>query len=290
MWYGCDGTLAENSKLLPEVFVAVAESYLGIPLKTSEIKLLGTAGNAGLIASLARTIATRPAYITSPSICRSAAERSSPLMVMARLWQPAACGGFQGHEHRLDGWDHNVYGFIDAYTQKRGPDTVRALLRHHPAWPVLSWLPTLGGEAAADLLVKIVDPRWFLHPNRPNRLSKLMSWFYVSPEHISGLMDRRFASARLSSLLGCWYQSQASKAKIDYEMPGNFLWRIVRAGRDLSHGINSACRALLRLLTAVWLDKVRGANKAWEFDPDRFFSTPGESRSYTWHASRLEKS
>ncbi len=294
VWYGHDTLPFECTGRPAAAFSGAADTLdVGLDRATS-VRLIGSAENAALVVSLARyrarvpRAALREILLVSPLACPGPA-RASPEAVLRALWQPAAPAAAAGCWHLMGPTEYTTYAIVAelAINGGRPSELARRTLRYHPAWPALSFLAGLDEDAACRLVAAVIDPRWFRHPLRPARLSRLTAFLGLTPDNMAayvagGLGGRHYARARL--VLDTW----ASGFKYSMTGPNGFLHRIAAAAPGGSYhlGLLKASVRFARFLFEVWSAEASG-NAEVRFDPQLFFKSRDEVEAYDAHRSTL---
>lgn len=301
VWYGADKVAARCSELsvpefLDDLVPARGHSALaecaGEP-DSGTITLVGSRHNAALIVGLRG----RSLRLCSPRVCRDAVRDDDPVAVLRALWQPELWAQLPGHWRTPTAADFDAYALTAAVVSEAPPAVTAMLLRAHPAWPALSFIDgrdRIGDlVAGASLLAHIVDPRWFRHPYRPNRFSRLHSHLGLTPCNARAVLgigapERNFHRARDASLT--WFNPAGMAA---YEgrrcgPPSCFLWRIFAERRTVLRGLLGATKRLVDLIALVWLAASEERYPELWFDPALFFA-PGEQEAFAAHAAMPRK-
>jgi len=230
------------------------------------ISLLGIPANAELICCLydkvnvlhKNTGQRIHVILYSPAMCKNRLD--DPLFVMTQLFQPQQQAYIR---HELIGWDYAAYKLIMSRRKKSLTPSAYAVL-YHPAWAALSFLPTKSTSQSIDLLCKIVDPRWFIHPGHPSRLTKLYSYLGLQPTKF----DEGVNTALMSWASGFEHA--------DEDDPRNFLVRIAKR-----KGYLAATKKFVQFLSLVWMRVATNSDK-W-FSPELFFKRDDERDEFEDH-------
>ncbi len=298
VWYGHDRCFAEDSGLTPVPFLKEHEQF-GFQLDgVQQARLLGTASNAELIVALQQQRRRRPRQLgvqgiqlASPAVCPSSGCRSDPHQVMQLLWQPTTSGYTSGFWHDLSEKEFPTYALINRLAScddGRLDDRTTRILHYHPAWPALSFLPTLSPWAAANLIAQIVDPRWFRDLTHHNRLSRLFVFLGLTPENVAAFVDGRRGPRhfdRFRFVLDAWSTRGAYTVNIDD--PRNFLWRILRHHQG-KNGLLTASKWFVRFIREVWLHELGSREPEAVFVTGDFFRNSEEIRAYVQHREALK--
>lgn len=292
VWYGHDGLPERNSLRSVEEFLG---GTVGVATgRAAAVRLLGVPGNAELIVRLYRTRALRHEScvqrieLGAPTLLARAVDRDCPHKALLALWQSEpsalACGGF----HDMAAVDLPSYALVASL---RGPgpgglDRAVRVLPGHPAWPALSFLPHLSRPTAVRLLAEIVDPRWYRHPFRPHRVSRLLGYLGVSPDNMRaytgvGVPGRHYGRAAL--VLDTWFDiNRLGNSRQD----AAFLDRVFLTAADPAAGLLRASRRFVRFLYEVWLAGLSGRGGECGFLAGEFF-TARECAAWERHLGGL---
>jgi hypothetical protein len=180
-----------------------------------------------------------------------------PDIVLQSLWQPLSMA-MPIDSHDMTRLDYITYQMIASL---RADDVVtgmcRMILRDHPVWPVATFLPTSDHEGVCKLVCDMVDPRWYFNVARPNRDSKLMRYFGLTPALFPGLAKLGAkpieARMRAAAAVRAW-AGDYTMNDVKCSDPRNFLWR--RAASNAKNGYMSATRQFVRLIAGVWKQAV----------------------------------
>lgn len=286
VWYGDDSTLATCSGLDPDEFVSGGIEFG----EFSDIALLGCRENGYLIHSLHLARMFRAGLsirLGSPAIVPREAHRADPLLVLQYLRQPPY--RLAGQWHDLDQKDFCTYSMIaNLGNSQTVTEVVRRISLVHPAWHALTFINNLELDTVCRLLCEIVDPRWYLHPGRPDRTTKLYSYLGLSPRNIRAWLsgsepDRHFDRMRCATL--AWYNPTGCTGTT---APGDFLWRCFDSQPDAVRGILRATQCFVSYLSAAWLAAIspRHPEANMELQMARFFADDETAAAFRNHMSR----
>lgn len=301
VWYGRYHHDGVDSGCQVDAFLK-STPFLG----ARRIRVLGTAGNAALLRALfflkrsrgmperpsqGRTAVVSPSVqIGSPAICYRSGP-ADPVFVLRQLWQvnTSATATVPGFWHEMNEFDYVTYALICAVHAAGGAVNELALrhLKYHPAWPALSFLPGADPAAGCQLVAEIVDPRWFAHSVRPNRLSRLYAYLGVTRHNAQwfheGVPGGRNAS-RMATVLATWFNNRSGSP--DLKDPANFLWRIYHHHGGGIKGLLRASERFVRFLREVWLQEIAPPRRV-VFQPTTFFKLPAEAERYRTHRAGI---
>lgn len=305
VWYGHDRCFAAGSDMGTEDFLKSHEHF-GFELEgVQQVRLLGVPANAALIVDLhqrrrrrPKQLASQQIVLASPAVCPSAACRADPLQVMQHIWQPSTSGFTSGFWHFLGEREFPTYALITAMARGTGDkldDLSCRILHYHPAWPALSFLPTLDPFNAAKVVTTIVDPRWFRDLCHPNRLGRLFEFLGLTPQnvraHVHGQWSGDRHYDRFRWVLGAWASNDRQPELVNVNDPRNFLWRVMRSHMATEHkGLLRASQRFIRFIRFVWLHEMGSREPEAIFIPGEFFRTTEEIRAYVQHREALRLS
>lgn len=227
----------------------------GLPSEIRRVRMLGLPEHAALLLYCHRHRPDLTIEVAGPQACPVPEELTQPRAAIHRMRQflrSPSLGGF----HTFTEHDAAIYRLVHRAQRDQGPSVrvLRAWMTH-PARYDLTFLPTLDAEAAAMLLATMVDFRWYVDPQHPDRLARLNIAMGLTPriqadvnnDHITSLRHYRCALVRR-----CWHDGR----RPDLALPGNFLWR-----RRLSHGDTVvgdlvAGRTFLAYLARTWAQEL----------------------------------
>lgn len=215
------------------------------------VRLLGTAHNASLILRLMGT--DLPVEVASPTICPPDDLRDAQAVMysMRRCSLPPSLGGW----HRVTPEDYRSYQHIDAWRQNGGFTTqVAATYSTHPASHALNFIPSLSVPDAAELLTLIVDPRWFIDPEAPYRISRLRAFLGLMPRHVRNLDKKAEPGSALSrcQLVMRTWQGPQQPTPNQLSKAGHFLWRRHKQAGGGQRGLLRASSAFVTYLARTW--------------------------------------
>ena len=274
----------------------------------STIRLLGSIENAPLILSLyaSRRLTGRPVSIQlgNPNHCIWPAERPSVPMVFQRMAALDSLRPSVGGWHEMTKPDYPSYSLSQSVYAARGRVTSLAssLLRHHPAWPAVSFSATANSTRAALLLALMIDPRWYVDPQHPDRAASLKASFGLRESQGQGalqaVLDDKLDSlqgtaqtkaARAQIVLDSWAGSQRNLAREDVTYnPRKFLWKISHASSADTHsarGLLRASHVFLRLVSEFWKSEICAIPRSGLFVAEHFFRDADVTREWHLHCS-----
>lgn len=275
-------------------FAADGLKALGFPLhRVTAVRLFGRRENAPLVVDLwnARRTAAGTAVrvlMVGPAACPPRIS-ADPAAALAALAQPPGGLGLAG-SYRLRDVDYSAYSLADQVDAcgvgGRLGETCHRVFAYHPAHSAFSFIPTLDRDAACRLAADVIDPRWFRHPHRSDRLSRLFSYLGLTPDNAAAFLGsdtagRHFGRARTAFGVWCRLGKRA-----DYDDPANFLYRVFRDRGGGPRGLLVATRRMLSFVVAVWENRRQGGQQDWVFRPQQFFASAAEVKAYEAHSAR----
>lgn len=258
------------------------------------LRVVGCRSNAELISYLARRLLFCSACrveIVSPRLSLTYAHEH-PLDVLRRLWQLEPSLRTMGDRHYLQHQELYVYllpGLVqDCRSQpsQESIDRLTSIFCLTDVWPACVFPANADQLAASELISEILDPRWFFHPKRPNRDTKLFAYCGLSETNMQRfLLGRELCGdCGRRARLTLEASGVVTDEHIDLANPRNFLSRIYRQpAATEALQLLRASRAYLRFIRKFWLQK---ATASKVFDPREFFVRSDELdawRSYELH-------
>lgn len=262
------------------------------------IRILGTPSNAILITSVWPLCqAGGRLQVASPAICENSAERADPEIALYRMRQVCLAPSLGGW-HDFLRHDYSSYALVARVRLDHGiSQHVREILHHHPVWPCLQFVQGLAEDWAAWVLCFVVDPRWFVNPEFPDRVGRLQSFLRLRPSvqrsvSKEGLTLKGPVPARCRAVLGAWKGKMPRGTQ--WKDPRNFLWRIWRSAGKGVRGDLAASQKFIVFLRHTWLDALyNGTTSSGReplFLPDMLFKTAYEIEAFERHTQRHRNS
>jgi len=304
VWFGDDCTLGVNSKCPVETFFDNSTLYLGFDINSArKVRVLGTRQNAALIVKLQElrsqdgTLLKRQRVeLGSPAVCPTNAVLSDPECVLQHLWQPEPFSALRMLWHPLGRHDYCSYAMARAIDASDGKvtDWVRHISKYHPAWPAVTFTPKADLDAASSMLADVIDARWFLHYNRPNRLSKLYAYLGITPQNVKAFFGggpRGRHYDRAATAITSWYNRESVIAYNTgrCDVPEAFLWRVYASQKGAERGVLRGTERMLSLVSHVWLNAVMPPHPEVGFRPDQFFKYLPEAKAFERHYAAAAK-
>lgn len=235
------------------------------------VRLLGSAANAALAVSLFRAGAN--VMLGGPALVR---ETSTPDDTLAAIWLASRSTDPLCPWHRMQAMDFRAYTLTAAV--KAGREDLLSCLPSHPAWPAVSFVPDCDRLCCCRLLATMVDPRWFVHPHHPSRLTRLYAWLGLSLANMTGWQNHPVAALAI----GAWWPQGQTEPQGQGWRDEDFLARIYSSRRTHASGLLAATRRFIGLLTHVWNDSCGRTL----FDPASFFKLEAERAAWVAHRAK----
>lgn len=298
VWYGDGVDEAVNTYLDPCDFFA-DEARLEDLDSADTIRLLGTRDNAPLVVRLHDRRASFPDFrgkrveLGSPACVPASWLRDDPISVMHHIRQPPAVSSLSGAWHEMTSYDYPSYAMAAALADVPGrevPEVAIRISQYHPAWPALSFISTLDTHAACRFMCDVIDPRWFRHPTRPGRLTRLFSYLGLTPENMTACVGEGQSGLnfnRATTAVRSWYNLRAQKAGRE---SGDFLLKSldVYKGRQAG-GLLRGTQRFVSFVCAVWLDAVRPPHPEVGFTASRFFRDHATAKAFDRHVAACKR-
>lgn len=254
------------------------------------VRVLGMAQNARLLAYLCEMAEQGElprVEIASPMVCETHAERANPEQALFRMRQCLLSPSLGGW-HIASTADTAIYR-LAAKLQSGPPDEASdALIRAHPVWRDLSFIGRVDMRACGQVLTYLLDPRWYVDPEHPDRVSRANSFMGVTVK--ARRRECRNVSngdrdARYQAILRAW-KCSPPPSRVAVERPEFFLWRRYLECGQGSRGDQRASGSFLDYLLRVWSQRLTDAseNPVELFWPSAIFR-PFEAAAYRQHVA-----
>lgn len=244
------------------------------------IQVLGTPAHARLLCALFEAKPGGLIQIGSPAICPTASIRANPALVlqhMRMLNLAPSVGGW----HPMTLHDYVSYRLV---SHSQGcTDLPEVLLKRHPAWSSLMFIPEMTEPTAMSLLATIIDPRWYVDPAHPDRRTRLFSYMGLTDQNMRAVRARTRSSGRYGEraqlVVDAWTGGRSvDDIPADITNPGQFSWRAWSVGGGGPRGMLRVSQRCLEYIRLTWLDNMSFTGDRL-FVPEYFF-TPAEAAAY----------
>lgn len=289
VWYSYSDEPPKNTNKSVIEFIQTKQSQF--PL----VRMVGMKQNVDLMLALyGRRLKKDSGCIElcTPAICKTNVDRGDPekiLTKMRKVDRASSVGGW----HVMDRTDYPTYA-IASYLNKTGlvDDNVRRLLKEHPIWPIISFIPHLDIDMSARLVAEIVDPRWYVDIKHASRGSKLRSYLGLDIPYMKNVLNGRMDSVyekRCSIVLNTWNNDDDNSM---LENPYYFLYRVMKGYREKGKEVIAYLRAsqkFIEFVRLVWLAYLGINTKQLEslFVPEYFFKQEAETIAFKEHFKRI---
>jgi hypothetical protein len=278
-----------NGSCLPECSQTDVDNFLTMPAcRARRIRLLGHPNNAELICRLFQRKLAK--HLDNLEVCSPLSYRNNPkttaeseeILLAMRSWYGAPSQG---------GWHEVTYkeftSYCLAYLGKAGLyHEMRPFLEAHPAWPSLSFITSLDHQMVSALIGLIVDPRFYIDRDEPDRTSKLEAFLGLTPAGIraSGDDDLSIHGRRALLVQEAWANCPPAAEVLERE-PGHFLWRLYHKSGGGAKGYLRASQKFVQYLRHTWMDGLYHRPLWGEalFEPHFFFTSQREIDAYFGH-------
>ena len=293
VWYAKHEYVPVNSRMSPLEFLSENLLVVGTPKRA--FRLLGVPTNAELISSLYVRFNrgdVRSVYVAGPNAVAPGDWDTYPENIfvhMRNCYLPPACGGW----HQVSLFDYPTYA-LSARLQKNGffyDDTAATYLKLHPAFCHLSFIPTLDPAVLSQLLVAIIDPRWYANVRTSELGNKLRLFCGLTPKIQKKITDnsklivrRREQLCRLA--FKCWHSVPINQVNLND--PQNFLYRIKAQHAEEWRGNLRASQKFLDYLTLTWQHALNQSVTEPLFVPTSFFFSRDEAEAYVTHVNNFK--
>lgn len=268
--------------------------------KKSVVRVVGSANNAALIISLTNlkySGAISDVQVCSPQVEKINLDEYSPEKVLLnmRKWKyPPSVGGF----HSLTQDDICVYAMIEITRQNSDISVVKKLadlFKNHFMCEVLKFIPFLHMESCALLISTIIDPRWYVDINAPNKLANLFDCLGIAgikasdeTEHIGNPHAGGSKLEKRNIVLMAW----RNDLNVEKDFTSNFLIQTYASAREtflprkskpgdvpFDEADIATSQKFISFIHGMWLDKLYPMPNPWNepmFVPEYFFRSKEE--------------
>jgi len=234
-------------------------------LRAGNYRVVGLPTNYGLITELHALLMRRKAkaqiWIGSPEVCPRKNCQPAPLLSCLSVLE--VHDNLHHRWHLLSSETYNNFLLLRALHDEGFSDLTGAIYNSHCLKPFCQFVGLTDWKLATNVIASIGDPRWYLNPKRPYRMTRLESYFGLIR---SQLVDKRNVLRQ---------QRRVALMQVLDSLPNdNWLWSEL-AARSLQRV--DGCKLLLGFLVRNWLTQLTPLD---HFDPDRFFQHQEAKLSY----------
>lgn len=167
------------------------------------------------------------------------------------------------------------------------PEQIDKALKQHPAWSFLSFIPFIDKHSIGNILAEIGDPRRFVHPFKPNRLSRLYAYMGVNYSNGKRFFEDETPGMnfdRALSVFNAWHNEKACEYYKQHKpsRPEDFLWRIFMTNSDPAISLTKVSKRLLDYIYLLWRAKLT-THQEVKFMPSMFFKREDELKAFYKH-------
>lgn len=280
VWFE-DGT-AIHSGQTPEDFIRHP------PFELELVRLMGTPRNASLVQALcdARQEGWEGSIqVCSPKACETAAQRRDPVLVFLDLPSYGHFAASLGGWHEVDEEEAHTYRLAAEVERPDASDcSIAALAQEHPLWSSLSFLDPVDPVSVGRVLARLIDPRWYVDPDRPNRTARFLATLGLFPAVQLAVArgDREVRRYEQCLLTQCCWDTGA--APVEPLSPGAFCWGARLAHKGPPHvSILKGSQTFALFLRHVWLHHLGRSSGLELFVPEWFFKSARVARAFRRH-------
>lgn len=268
---GADGKSwkAETGKEDAEFFSARSR------IEPGTYRVIGVKQNYRLIAEvfpLLKNVPDTYFLVGSPHICSQySCDADRPEEVLTCVRSLSVCDSLVNCWHRINLCSFSTFMLLQFFLEEGLGTKTKILYAHHPLKPYFDFIGFSQEHLAISFIDEIVDPRWYLNLQRPQRLSKLESYF--------GLKEKQFCAITNDPRLIPRSPLTAKKlhllTAIVKSLPENSCIRKEHAIRVKSKHLSieqqqlSLLKTCFGFLVRHWLQAL---DSSMVFDPEKFFS------------------
>lgn len=264
-------------------------------MRADRVRFMGVPANA----ELAMHLFSRKVHgdlagleVCSPLACETSARREKPESVLfdLRKWAPAIRPSLGGW-HQFENLDYVSYAISAGLQRKADAAHLVRFLKDHPVWYALAGVPHLNLGAVCELVGGLLDPRFYVDLQEPDRLSKLEAFLGLDPK-IAACEGRSPEPTRqhdrYRTALRCWKNDDPGKETARV-MPELFLRRTYHEAGGGWKGDLKATKRFVHYLRHCWLDALYPVRYWAEplFAPEHFFTEAKET--VEWYRGQLKR-
>lgn len=235
-------------------------------LRAGDYRVVGLPINYRLITELHSMLLKRKAkaqiWIGSPEVCPGKNCQPAPLLSCLSVLE--VHDNLHHRWHPLSSETYNNFLLLRALHDEGFSDLTAAIYNSHCLRPFCQFVGLTDPQQAANVIASIGDPRWYLNPKRPYRMSRLESYFGLSPAQLAGKKSS-LRHQRLAMLVDA------------FDSLENDSWLRSELTARTTANRYQGCRLLLGFLARNWLTQLTPLD---HFDPDRFFQQQEAKLSY----------
>lgn len=236
-------------------------------LRAGAYRIVGLPVNYHLITQLYALLIRRKAkaqvWVGSPEVCPG--RNCDPAPLLSCLSVLEVHDNLHHRWHTLNSETYNNFLLLNTLQEEGFSDLTLQIYNSHCLRPFCQFIGVNDAKAAIELIAHIGDPRWYINPSRPYRLSRIESYFGLVPTQFSDSRDT--ARRRRFQVLAAAFESLPNDS---------LLWGEVAMRPQAKIANLRGYKLLLGFLIRNWLTRLTPLD---HFDPGKFFIRP-EARSF----------
>lgn len=265
--------------------------------KKSRVRLVGSSRNSKLVCKLFKLKDAgdiSELEVCSPQVEKVNLDEYSPekvLMNMRKWNYPSSLGGF----HKVAADDFIIHSLAEAFKKDANDEDAVGLFEAHPVCHFLKFIPFLNKKACAHVVAMIIDPRWYVDLNAPNKLANLFEYMGLgslkTPNDLVELANPNLNYSKLErrhGTLSAW----RNDLNLEKDFKSNFLIRTYSKVREtflpgktkkgeiaFDEADLATSQKFLSFIHAMWLNWLYHTPNPWNeslFVPEYFFSSKEE--------------
>ena len=229
--------------------------------------------------------------VCSPMCCENAEERKDPAILLHSMRtynRPPSLGGW----HEFDLKDTPSYILAQHFrTQDSLTPEMQGVLRNHPAYDAVAFATELDEESLARLFGFLIDPRWYVDPNDPDRTSRYEQFLCLNPKSVAQAnhQDATWRTNRCRLVQDCWKKRHNPQATEKSLYPRLFIWRVWLSQGGNFKGDLAASKHLAHFVRQAWAQAMyNGPLSDRLFVPKYFFFCEDEHKAYEDYLAQLK--
>jgi len=259
--------------------------YIDSAKLTGVIRVTGGYENASLVSALLQHAKYNPdiqVQLGSPRLAPGGFGTQDTLHALASApAYPASLGGWR----KSVASDVVSYQLADYARDAKKPVPLD-LVHSHPLWSMAQFVPTISAEWFGRFVGNVLDPRWYINRDKPDRHAALYAYLGLRPQTFSECLDGQLTGRHFScwTVYWCWMPQTPEEARlVDMRDPRNFLFRVFgcHVARSRAVAAVRSSQILVSYLRDVWIDLLtQGGAHGPLFSPDQFFVRPEEQQAF----------
>ena len=238
-------------------------------------RVIGVKQNYRLIAEvfpLLKNVPDTYFLVGSPVICSQYSCRiDDPAEFLTCIRSLSVCDSLVNCWHRINLCSFSTFMLLQFFLEEGLGTKTKIIYAHHPLKPYCDFMGLSQDHLAISFIDEIVDPRWYLNLQRPQRLSKLESYFGLKEKQFFAitndprLIPRSPLTAKKLHLLNAIAKSLPADSCLRKE----HVSRVKNKHLTVQQQHLCFLKLCFGFLIRHWLQSV---DSSMAFDPERFFS------------------